>query len=141
MPSPQIKNTMKRFSFSIALSFFFIACTKHTGDLEVITDPSGASIVFASPTAGALYQSSDSISIQATAIAPAVIHGYDIIIKKPEDTTVLYKKHIHDHNDTLLISQKWKPAPAQAGELEAKIVLVLDHDGHTAAKSVAFKVQ
>lgn len=119
----------------------FFACTKHAYDVEAAATTNGATIVFSAPTANAVYQTGDSISIQAIAIAPQTIHGYDVSIKQANDTTVYFFQHVHDHNDTLLINHKWKSNLPGAMALEAKIVLTLDHDGHTATKSVAFNVR
>ena len=114
------------------------ACTKHVDDIEDTTPK--ATIQISQPTAGAVFNSQDSISIQATAIATATIHGYDIIIRKAEDSTKLYFKHIHDHNDTLNINHRWKPAISNTS-LQMELVLYLDHDGNTGNKKVNFRVQ
>ena|SRR5688572_16295618 len=123
-------------AFVITISI--AACTKHANDLED-TRPK-ATIQVLNPTAGAVFNSNDSISIQATAVATATVHGYDIIFRKAEDTTKLYFKHIHDHNDTLAINHKWKPGISNTS-LQMELVLYLDHDGNTANKKVNFSVQ
>ena len=68
-------------------------------------------------------------------------NGYDIIIRKLNDTTKLYFKNVHDHNDTLSINQKWKNTITTQTNMEAEIVLYLDHDGHTGSKKAFFKIQ
>ena len=62
-------------------------------------------------------------------------------IKKSGDTMTCYSKHVHDHNDTLAIFQRWKGDENQTGNMEAVITLTLDHDGHTYSKKIGFKVQ
>lgn len=129
----------KLFSiYASVLLVSLIACSKHKDDIED-TVPK-ATIQFFQPTQGAVYSSSDSVSIQATAIAAATIHGYDIIVRKAEDTAKLYFKHVHDHNDTLHINRKWKPEISNAS-LQVELVLYLDHDGNTGNKKVNFQVQ
>ena len=123
-------------AFIITISI--AACTKHANDIEDNTPK--ATIQILNPTAGTVFSSNDSISIQATAVATATIHGYDIIIRKAEDSAKLYFKHIHDHNDTLAINHKFKPDASNTA-LQMELVLYLDHDGHTANKKVNFRVQ
>ena len=123
-------------AFLIILSM--VACAKHANDIEDNTPK--ATIQILNPTAGTVFSSNDSISIQATAVATATIHGYDIIIRKAEDSAKLYFKHIHDHNDTLAINHKWKPDASNTA-LQMELVLYLDHDGHTANKKVSFRVE
>lgn len=125
-----IVNTLIVFSIS--------ACTKHKDDVEDTTPK--ASIQFYNPTQNAVYKSTDSVAIEAKAISTATIHGYDIVIRKAEDTSRLYFKHIHDHNDTLNVASKWSPTVANTS-LQVEIVLYLDHDGHTGSKKVNFRVQ
>ena len=120
-----------------AIALFFISCSKHADDLEDTTPK--ATIHFYSPVEGATFSSGDSINITATAISTATVHGYDLIIRKLNDTTKIYSAHIHDHNDTLQVNTKWKATVSNA-VLEAEIVLALDHSGHTAAKKTSFRV-
>jgi hypothetical protein len=116
-----------------------LSCSKHNGDIE--ENIPSASIMVANPVANAVYNNNDSVNIQAVAISSAVIHGYDVTIKRPNDTTVLFFNHVHDHNDTLYISQKWKNTTNEVADFEAQVSLDLDHEGHTSTKKVRFKMQ
>jgi hypothetical protein len=132
----------KIFSFTILFAAAVVAlvsCTKHQGDIE--ENIPVATINFVSPTTSSIYHNGDSIAIQATAISTAAVHGYDVIIKKVNDTTKLFFQHVHDHNDTLLINQKWKNTVTAPANMEAQVILYLDHEGHTATKKAGFKVQ
>ena len=131
------------------LIFFFIfsfisivtlpSCTKHRDDFEERIPV--AIINFDSPTASSIYNNGDSVLIKANAVSTETVHGYDVIIKKVNDTTKLFFLHVHDHNDTLLINKKWKNTLTGPANMEAQIILYLDHDGHTGTKKAAFKVQ
>lgn len=127
------------FSLLVLVFTVFISCTKHSGDVE--QNIPVYTINFSSPTASSVYRNGDSVAIHAVGISSATVHGYDVIIKKPNDTTKLFFKHVHDHNDTLLINQKWKNTLTVATNLEAQVILYLDHDGHTGTKKNGFKVQ
>ena len=122
-----------------ASSTVFLSCSKHKGDIE--ENIPVATIKFESPTASTVYQSGDSVRIKGTAISTATVHGYDIIIRKTTDTTKLFFQHVHDHNDTLLIDKKWKNHLSVAANMEAQVILYLDHEGHTGSKKVSFRVQ
>ena len=118
----------------------FFACTKHSGDVE---EPIPiATLTFSSPTEGAVYHTGDSVLVQGLAAASADMHGYEISIKNADDTAVVYySKHIHDHGDTLLINQGWKDTLTTTASLQLEVTLILDHDGHTATKSVGIKTE
>ena len=99
-----------------------------------------ATITFSSPLAGSVFNNGDSINIKAVAVSTDVLHGYDVAIHKAGDTTSYFFVHIHDHNATLAIDQKWKNTFTTANDMEAEVTLYLDHDGHTKKGKVAFKV-
>jgi len=133
---------MKKTIIPVALllaSFFTYSCTKHSGDVEA--PPLAVSVSFASPTEGAVYAKGDSISIQGMAVSKTQLHGYDLVIKEVSDTTVYFSEQVHGHNDTLQINHKWKSDKTTPINLEAKITIYLDHEGHVFTKAVGFKVQ
>jgi hypothetical protein len=127
---------MKKIISSLFLTALFsTACTKHPHDQEEGSPK--ADIQFESPVAGAIYNSGDSILIKGRASYAAPIHGYDLIIRKAGDTTKLFFKHIHEHKAQLAINAKWKAAVSNSN-LQAEVVLYLDHEGHTHSKKVGF---
>lgn len=128
-------NQLKLVAFFILISAS--SCTKHKGD--IIEHVPAASVSFSSPTANTIYQVGDSVLIAAKAISTATIHGCDIFIRKTGDTTNCFNLKIHDHNDTVLISQKWKANTR--GNMEAEIILYLDHEGNTLSKKSVFTIR
>lgn len=130
---------MKKIIYSLVLfAVLFSACTKHNDDVED-TSPK-ANIQFESPTAGTFYNSGDSVLIKGTASYASTIHGYDLIIRKAADTTKLFFVHVHDHKAALQINTRWK-ADVDNVNLQAEVILYLDHDGHTDSKKVGFSVR
>ena len=113
------------------------SCTKHKGD--IIEHVPAASVSFFSPTANTIYQVGDSVLISAKAISTETIHGCDIFIRKTGDTSNCFNMKIHDHNDTVLINQKWKAS--LSGNMEAEIILYLDHEGNTLSKKAGFTIR
>ena len=127
--------------FAIASLLFVLAsCTKHSGDVTATETPT-ATLTVLTPTTGATYRLNDTVWIKATAIAPANIHGYDVSINPAGDTTKLFSAHVHDHNDTLQINQYWVNDRTAPGNLEVRILLTLDHDGHTLERVVPIAVR
>ena len=126
-------------SFLLLTGLFFTACTKHKDDVED-TSPK-ANIQFESPTQGGFYQSGDSIIIKGNASYTSTLHGYDLIIRKITDTTKLYFQHFHDHKAAVQINTKWKAENISNTNLQAELVLYLDHEGHTDSKKVGFSIR
>ena len=123
----------------VLLPFIFMACEKHSLDKDAVTET--AVITIAAPTAGAVYHNGDSINIKAKAIYTKNIHGYDLAVRKANDTTVVYFIHVHDHNDTLLVDQKWKNTLSGPLNMEAELTFYLDHDGTTGSKKATFRIE
>jgi hypothetical protein len=130
---------MKFFIVLLFIATVLYSCEKHPGD--ILSDLPNASLVIYSPWANSEVSSGDSIRISAKAISDQTIHGYDLIVKKLNTDDTLYYKHIHDHNDTLLINVAWKDTIPLPVLTEAVITLVLDHDNNTLIKKVPFKIQ
>lgn len=122
--------------FIVAVLF---SCSKHKGDIADHIPVATLSIL--KPADGSVFNVGDSIAIEGVGISTENIHGYDIIVKKAKDTTSYFSVHIHDHNDTLVIDQKWKALVTSGSSLEAVITLVLDHDGHTLTRRAAFSIK
>lgn len=119
-------------------------CRKHQMNKEGIPpEIPVATISFSSPTPGMIFKNGDTVHIKAIAISTANYHGYDIVIHNAgERSGSYYFNHIHDHNDTLHISEKWKiQVPSTPTDLEAELSLVLDHEGHTKKGKVSFRVE
>jgi hypothetical protein len=101
-----------------------------------------ATINIFSPTSGSILPLNDSLSIRAQAISNAPLHGYDLVIRKANDTTVYLFSHVHDHEgDTITIDQKWKGLLQGPANLEAEITVYLDHELHKKSEKVSFRVE
>lgn len=116
-----------------------LSCEKHLLDKRATLAP--YTLKIDSPLDGATYRSADSISISGTAIFTQSIHGYDIKIREWNDTSVKYFAHIHEHNDTLAINHKWKNSIVGKKQMEAEVILYLDHDGNVGSKKVLFNIE
>jgi hypothetical protein len=129
---------MKPFRAALALCLLLSACEYKKAELieEIVPEPV---ITISDPAPGGIYAAGDSLVVKATAISAAILHGFDLAFYRAGSTTPLSFTHIHDHNDTIRIDQKWKPEAT--GALEAEISVYIDHDGHSRKARVAFLVQ
>jgi hypothetical protein len=128
---------MKSLYIIFVITLITFSCTKHAGDYEEETPQ--AILVITQPTTGQVISKTDSIHITGSATAPVTMHGYDVYLTKPNDSTRLLSTTVHDHNTTLYINTRM--APQASGNYEAHVLLKLDHDGHILHKSVNFKIE
>jgi hypothetical protein len=135
---------MKRVYYTILIALLLgvlFSCTREHGEDKAPKIPD-ATITFMSPLPGAVYTNGDSVTIQATAVSTEEIHGFDLAIRKVTDTAnSIYFTHIHDHTDTIIINEKWKSLVIPPVDLQAEIVIYLDHVGHTKKEKIQFRVQ
>jgi hypothetical protein len=129
-------------AISGVFSLLFTACSGRAED-ELIPPEAipEATIQFTSPLPDTTYTNGDSIVIKATAISTEDLHGFDLAIRKTTDSSNIYFIHIHNHNDTVHINEKWKVIVSSPSSLEAEIAVYLDHAGHTKKEKVGFYVQ
>ena len=128
-----------KFSLFILLftaAIFFSACSR---DNEEIFLPV-AEITMYAPLSNAIIHPGDTIYIDALATSSASLHGYELAIRKPGGSN-LYFQHYHDHNDTLIIKDKWKNTLSPPGELELWISVILDHEDHGKNKVIPLEVR
>jgi hypothetical protein len=130
---------MKKVISILLLTALIASCTKHKGDIEDAAPV--ASLMFLNPSINKTYRSGDSVNINALAISSASIHGYDLIIKKQNDTTTCYFLHVHEHNDTININKSWVNNMSGAHKMDAFIKLYLDHDGHVLTGKASFTIE
>jgi hypothetical protein len=115
---------------------------KHTADDTEKHEPIPvATITISSPSAGAVYTNGSEVTVKARAISTADIHGFDLAIRKAGDTANIYFVHIHDHNDTININEKWTSQLPAPSNMEVEITAYLDHQLHTKKEKVSFRVQ
>ena len=116
-----------------------LAACEHEAELPAPHLPPVATITFSSPAEGAVYRSGDTVTIEALAASTQDIHGYTVSINKAADTTTYYFLDLHAHNDSLAIRHQWVDTLTVPTALEARITIVLDHDGNTLTASRGFR--
>lgn len=126
------------FYYSSLLVFtILISCSRHPGDGG---EKASVSIQFLSPGAGAMFQNGDSILVEANIQGTSTLHGYEVWIRKANDTTTYFYQHVHDHSQSIMARHIWKNTINGPANMEVIITVPLDHDGNTATKRAGFVV-
>jgi hypothetical protein len=104
------------------------------------TTPDAATITINSPAAGSNYSPNDTVKIKATITAEESLHGGDIFIRNLADTsTAVFTTDFHTHGTDITIDTFWvNTLSGIAVNLELEITAIIDHDGNTQSKKVAF---
>lgn len=118
--------------FLAATLSFISSCKKDDGHDEEPT----ADIAITAPTAGQEYMAGDTVFINATVTGTAAMHGWELHLRKVSDQTEVFSADAHDHAATYTITETWVNNVSDHTELQLEIVATLDHDGHTASKTV-----
>lgn len=71
----------------------------------------------------------------------AAMHGWELVIRKKNDQTVVYSTDAHDHAASYTIHGEWVNNLSSSTPMEAVVTVTINHDGDTAVKSVNFTCQ
>ncbi len=127
----------KTISAGFAALLLFSACQK---DDNVTPDPQQVSATILSPQAGQIFHSGDTVLIRARVSYPSELHGYEIKLSDSATDSVIYDIAQHTHADSFDISEVWVAGTSQARTVNLSLITIIDHDGATARKDVAFKL-
>ncbi len=117
---------------AFALTLTFDACSKED-------NPSNsATISITSPQEGQMFHQGETVAIKATLTGKESLHGWQIVIRKKTDGTVLLDKSAHVHGLTLTVDESWTNDLTEHTDLELEVFAQLDHDGAKTSKTVAF---
>ena len=132
---------MRNYKWFILIACFTACTQRHSDLLEVHETIPVATISFQAPKADSTYTKGDSINIRATAISTENLHGYDLALYDANTGANLYFIHIHDHNDTIQINEKWKSELSSPPNIVTEVTVYLDHLNHTKKERVGFKLR
>jgi hypothetical protein len=117
-----------------------LGCTKDSADEEepIVT----ATITINSPGEGAVFHNGDSIIVEGTAVGTGVLHGYEISIRKAnESSNPYYFQHIHNHSSTIQFREGWKNNLTAPTNLEVVVDVIVDHEGNKNSKKFGIRVE
>lgn len=119
---------MLAFALCLALS----ACSKDNNPVNEAT------FSITSPQEGQMFHQGETVAIKATLTGKESLHGWQIVIRKKADGTVLLDKSAHVHGLTLTIDESWTNNLTDHTDLELEVFAQLDHDGTKTSKIVSF---
>lgn len=85
-----------------------------------------------------MFHQGEVVAIKATLTSKESLHGWQVVIRKKADGTVLFDESAHVHGLTLTIDQSWTNNLTEHTDLELEVFAQLDHDGTKTSKVVEF---
>lgn len=124
----------------LGLTIGLSACTNKAEDPKPEPDKhlNTAEITFITPTENATYTHGDTVKLNITAVGEQTLHGWQINIRNKADNTILFTKDAHAHAAILNIAEYWINDVHTHCNVEAEVIVGLDHDGNKASKKINF---
>lgn len=95
-------------------------------------------ITIHSPQSGDTYHHQDEVHITGKIEWTQTLHGYELIIRKVSDGTVVFSKDDHVHDKVITFDERWTNDLDDHTDLELEVITALDHDGATFSEKVSF---
>jgi len=130
---------MKRNLLILMMIATFVGSVTSCKDKE--HDAVTADIMIHNPTDGATFAQGDTVMVHAMVTGSAAMHGWELVIRKKNDQTVVYSTDAHDHAASYTIHGEWVNNLSSSTPMEAVVTVTINHDGDTAVKSVNFTCQ
>lgn len=95
-------------------------------------------ITIESPKPNAVIHAGETLHIHAVITSPVTLHGYEWKLTNKADGSVLAEADDHTHEKELTVHDHWEWEEHITSETAAtlEIMVIVDHDGKTAKKSV-----
>jgi hypothetical protein len=124
-------------AFIIVFSFLTVAC-KDDHDHDDDPQPASANITFTSPAMYSAFNGGQTVTVAGKIEASHEIHGYKIIIRNKTTNTETVIKDADEHAKTVDFSADWTNNVTTHSDMEAEVVVTLDHNGNTTSQKVSF---
>lgn len=114
------------------LALFIIAILTITGcqkDNSLSEDANKITIKDVKPIQNSVYQSGDTVSLEAHIATGSELHSASFLVKTAGGDT-LYNAYKHAHTNNLSLSYKWLNSVTQATTLQVEILVILGN-GHS----------
>ena len=129
------KNSSIYFTFLFAGSVVLASCSNDSDDPK---PQHTATITFTSPAEHATINGGDTAIIAGTITSNEQIHGYKIYVRNTTTGADTLLVDDHAHATQVPFSGVWINDVTAHSEIEAEVVVTLDHDGNTASKKLHF---
>ncbi|HMN90220.1 MAG TPA: hypothetical protein PKD70_12540 [Saprospiraceae bacterium] len=102
----------------------FTACEK-----DQLDDTSAVNIEITSPRAGQAFSLGDTVRIEANISAAKELHGWEVVIRKKADNSVVFSRDRHTHGTSLKVNQTWVNNVSRHSDMILEVTAALDHSG------------
>src|SRR5690606_28638488 len=125
--------------FLVLFSFLTVSCKDDDEKVDPKTPASEAAIItFTSPAMHSVYNQGQIVTVAGKIEAEKEIHGYKIIIRNKTANTETVIKDDHAHGTQVDFSAEWPTQVSQHADMEAEVIVTLDHNDNTISKKVGF---
>lgn len=107
------------------ITYLFIACDDDKDEDQKLD----ATITIESPTTGQVFEKGDTVLIKATIESVQELHGWQVVIRRKADNSIVYENDRHEHGEVLIIQEKWVNNVTAHTDLMLEVTAALDHTG------------
>jgi hypothetical protein len=98
-----------------------------------------ATIIINNPTENAQFHHGDTVFVNAVITSESAMHGWEVLIRKKSDLSVVFQEDAHDHAATFNINTYWvNNLSTSHNDMELVVTAEINHDGDTESKTVNF---
>lgn len=101
---------------------------------EHVDDPV---ITITSPEDNDMVSHGETVVITGSITWEQTLHGYDVVIRKKDDGTEIFKAGDHVHDQTIHFAESWVNNLTSHTDLELEIITYTDHDGSFFSKKIS----
>jgi hypothetical protein len=124
----------------LALSTLLFSCKKADTLPQATSHHETAKITINTPYENQVFNAGDTVFVKAFVTCATEMHGCSVyIIRNNADT--LFTKAQHMHGKEMMVSEQWVNTQDAPADLQVVVSAIIDHDGATADKAIAFKAQ
>ena len=125
---------------ALALSTLLFSCKKADTLPQAIPHHETAKITINTPYENQVFNAGDTVFVKAFVTCATEMHGCSVYIIRNNMDTLFTKAH-HMHGKEMRVSEQWINTQGDPADLQVVVSAVIDHDGATADKAIAFKTQ
>jgi hypothetical protein len=126
-------------SIILSIIFFSILVLGLSACNEKHDHDNAATISISNPVENTQYHNGDTVFIHAVITAESAMHGWEVLIRKKSDLSVVFEQDAHDHAATFNINTYWVNNLGSAhNDMELLVTAEIDHDGNTETQTVNF---
>ena len=118
-------------SLAIA-SFSITSCKKETEKEEDVA--AVAIFTITTPVENQVYAFGDTVKIDATIVADADMHGYNVRLVNLSSGMNILNQGYHEHAKSFTVNESWKNSVTDTTQLKIILDAAIDHEGNISTK-------